>query len=114
MHMGTPPDVKAVDLFPELSEDIDRRISASEQRVKYWVIVGALANSVGLMAIAMPVIFYLGQISNQFESVLVEVKEAKQYAQMDVEHKREEMVWRITAEQWMISKGFIPPAGKSR
>lgn len=107
-------DVKATELFPELSDDINRRIAASETRIKYWVIMGILGNSIGLLTIALPLVFYLGQISTSFDSTVDEVKGIKQAAAGDGDWKRDQMVWRATAEQWMVTQGFIPPAGQIR
>lgn len=107
-------DVKATELFPELSDDINRRITASETRIKYWVIMGILGNTVGLLAIALPLVFYLGQISTSFDSTVEQVAETRRLAVVDGDWKRDQMIWRATAEQWMIAQGFIPPAGQAK
>ena len=41
---GRPPARAATDLFPELSDEIDRRDPHSEQRIKFWVMAGIVAN----------------------------------------------------------------------
>lgn len=44
------PQVRATDLFPELSDDIDRRIMHSETKIKLWVIGAVLANAMAATA----------------------------------------------------------------
>lgn len=49
-------------MSPILSDEIDRRIQHAEQRIKFWVISGVLANVLILISATVPTVFYLGQL----------------------------------------------------
>jgi len=105
-------EVLGIDLFPDLSAEIDRRILHSEQRIKYWVIAGVLAQLMTLVIAVIPVIFFLGQISRDISAATLKID--SQQAQMDRKNDlyelrfRERMMWQYSAEQWMRSKGYKP------
>lgn len=97
------------DLFPGLSEEIDRRIAYSEQRIKNWVLGGIIANVLVVAGAAIPMVFYLGQMSRDGAQALATIQvQQSQLAtiQNDVQKR---IIWETTAEQWMVSKGFSPP-----
>jgi len=58
-----PQNVRGIELFPDVSDEIDRRISHSEQRIKTWVLGGIAANLIVAILAAIPTIFYMGQTS---------------------------------------------------
>lgn|SRR5574338_903977 len=58
-----PQGVRGVDIFPDISDEIDRRIQHAEQRIKTWVLGGIAANLVVAILAAIPTIFYMGQVS---------------------------------------------------
>lgn len=96
-------------LFPELNEDIDRRISHSEQRIKYWVIFGVLVNFVALTMAAVPAVFFMGQVSQSASTIAASVsKQDTRFDGVQAEMTRQ-FIWRNAANQWMGSKGFVPP-----
>lgn len=70
-----PGPVRAVDIFPELSDELDRRIAHSEQRIKSWVIAGILANLMVAIMAAIPAIFYMGQISRDINQAMSQLKD---------------------------------------
>lgn len=101
--------MKASDLFPDIDEELDRRISFSELRIKNWIILGILGNIVTLVGAALPVIFYLGQMNATATQALDTIRQ--QQIQLDItrEWRAERMLWESSTEQWMISKGYVPP-----
>lgn len=113
MHLHEPEDVRAVDLFPDISEEMDRRVLHSEHRIKYWIVVGILANLITLILAAIPVVFYLGQMTTTASQALATIQQ--QQVQMDQmrQWREERMLWESSAEQWMISKGYVPPRSRN-
>jgi hypothetical protein len=55
-------------MIPELSEEIDRRIEHAEQRIKFWVVTGILANLAILVSATLPTVFYLGQLDSRLST----------------------------------------------
>lgn len=109
VHYHEPEQVHGVDLFPDISEEIDRRVVHSEHRIKYWIVVGILANLVTLILAAIPVVFYLGQMTTTATQALGTIRQ--QQVQLDAmrQWREDRIIWEISAEQWMKSKGFQPP-----
>lgn len=98
----------ATDLFPELSGDIDRRISHAEVRIKYWVMAGVLANLVALLGLAIPLTYYLGTLNAK--NAVATTDNVKQTERLDRHGQilQSEIVWQAYAESWMEQKGFKP------
>src|SRR5215204_1288607 len=62
--------LRALDLFPDLSDEIDRRITHSETRIKYWVLVGVVVNFLIAVGAAIPVIYASGTIASDIRTSL--------------------------------------------
>ena len=60
-------------MSPILSDEIDRRIQHAEQRIKFWVISGVLANLIILLIATVPTIFYLGQLDQTIKTAEIKV-----------------------------------------
>lgn len=92
-----------------LEEHIDARIaaaiSASESKLKLWVIGGVATQ---LLAV-LPIIFFLGGIYNTNATALEMLK--KQQTQMEERGRwmSERERWEQSVEQWAEPKGFAPP-----
>jgi len=102
--------VLGIELFPDLSEEIDRRIMHSETRIKYWVVGGVLVHLLTLAISVIPVVFYLGQISrdisdatNKVNALQVKSDESNTEAARWI---RDRMAWEASIEQWAASKGY--------
>lgn len=101
--------LNAFDVYPELSEEIDRRILHSETRIKYWVLGGVLANVATFALTAIPSVFYLGQLSTNLENATTLLSVQVQELQRIKEQQERRNSWEVAAEQWMIGQGFQPP-----
>lgn len=110
---GAVIPVVATELFPELTGEIDRRVAASEQRIKYWVLFGVLTNLLAILGLLIPAVFYLGQLSRDASAALVTIQEQKAAAGKDDDWRRRREIWESTAEQWMTGQGFQPPRRSS-
>lgn len=100
------------DLFPGLDDDIDRRVLASEHRIKYWVVCGILVNLVGVMAAAIPLIFYMGQVSRDAADAATTLDGVERRIEASEARINDRVLWESTAEQWMVSKGYLPPRSR--
>ena len=113
--MSDAPGAKllGMELFPDVSEEIDRRIKHSEQRIKYWVVGGIVVHMFTLLLALIPAVFYLGQISRDIseasKAVTEQKSELRAMTQESTSWRSERVIWESNAEQWMITKGFIPP-----
>lgn len=108
-------EVRATDLFPELSDEIDRRIMHSEQRIKYWVMGGIVANLLTLLVATIPMVFYLGQISRDVQTTVTTAGSSVVELKVRESWMRDRIIWEAAAEQWMESQGFkAPPAIRGR
>jgi Tfp pilus assembly protein PilN len=102
-----PHEVRGLDLFPEMSDEIDRRDSHLEQRIKFWVMAGVAANLLVAILAAIPVIFYMGQVSrdvsqmqNQITMLTANIKEHEVRIQ-------ENTIWRARMEERNQDEGRI-------
>lgn len=59
-------------MSPIMSDEIDRRIQHAEQRIKFWVISGVLANLLILIGATVPTVFYLGQLDHTMSQAQVQ------------------------------------------
>ncbi len=108
-HHHEPDDVLGTDLFPDISEEMDRRVNHSEHRIKYWIVVGILANLITLILAAIPVVFYLGQMTTTASQALATIQQQQVQLNEMRQWKEQRVLWETSAEQWMISKGYVPP-----
>lgn len=99
----TPPKLVPLptrmdELFPEWGEEVDRRIAASEIRIKFWIMCGILGNLVVVLIPAIMMIFYFGQVStniavtSQQMKLLTEAMKEQQAAQ------QETAIWRARVD----------------
>jgi hypothetical protein len=104
--------VKGVDLFPDLSDEIDRRIATSELRIKTWVMGGIVANLCTILVATVPMVFYLGQISRDIQTTVIATAANTGDIRATSQWTQDRMIWETSAQQWMMTKGFVPPARK--
>ena len=111
-----PQPVKATELFPELSADMDRRISHSETRLKFWVVGGVLANLIALAAIGLPMVYYAGQVVEQIETDRrVAAQEFVEGAERDAIlaargiWMQDRRAWELSVEPYLRELGWNPP-----
>lgn len=109
--MGAPGEVKGTELFPDISDEIDRRIVHSEQRIKSWVMGGILANLMILACTAVPSVFYLGQMSQNISQLVSTVNENKAKIAESDDWKRKREIWESSVEQFLKPQGYDPPKG---
>lgn len=107
----TPPNqpVKATELFPELSTDMDRRIGHAEMRLKFWVVAGILCNVVGGLAVGIPMIYYLGSLNSQFDSLITRADSQQAVQERQVRWMQEREIWENAVETHLVEDGFTPP-----
>lgn len=102
-----PKAIKAEDLFPDWGQDVDRRIAASEARIKFWVLGGVVTNLIVAIGAAIPIVFFMGQISRDIASS-VESQRALAVVQTDTSKWRQDrMIWEARVEAILINKGII-------
>lgn len=92
----------------DLHEDIDRRISHSEMRIKNWVIAGVLANLLVLIGIGAPLVYYLGSISAQSVMAITQLNATQTQLSTINEWIRRREIKDAAVEAWMQGKGFRP------
>lgn len=103
----TPETVRGNDLFPDISDEIDRRIIHSEQRIKTWVLAGIAANLIVAIIAAIPTIFYMGQISRDINQAIVKQAEMQtQNAKVQAWANRR-MIWETKVQAELATKGII-------
>lgn len=97
------------DAYPNLDEDIDRRIEHSEGRIKYWVIAGILVNVIALVGIGSPLVYYFGAMQAQSANTLQTIIATNQKLdELELRMRREELHTQII-DNWAAQKGFDPP-----
>ena len=106
---GPAPEIRARDLFPELDEDIDRRILHSETRIKYWVVAGVIANLVTLLLGGIPMVYYLGQMSEKMNMALVSNKLTTDVLAQRGDWMKEREIWESQIEGHL---DFHPSEGR--
>lgn len=106
-HMLLPPEqVHPDELFPEWGHDVDRRIAASESRIKFWILSGVITNLLVAVGAAIPLVFYMGQISRDIAAAVAsQEKTAISQAATD-NWMRDRMVWEARVESILEGKGL--------
>jgi len=100
---------KATDLFPDLDEDINRRINHAEVRIKYWVILGVLVNVIALVGLGAPLVYYLGTMQAQAGVAIANLSKTSD-AQLAMASEVQDNKYRTASvEQWAESQGYRPP-----
>jgi hypothetical protein len=92
------PHLRLEELYPEWSSEVDRRISASEVRIKFWVVGGALMNFIVAVGASIPLIFYMGQISTNISQSSADLKTQTSRLDTNADWVRERMVWEARIE----------------
>ena len=101
-----PEHIRAEDLFPDWGTDVDRRIAASEARIKFWVLGGVITNLVVAIGAAIPLVFFFGQISRDIAQTVVAQQASVISAEETVKWRQERMVWEARVESILESKGI--------
>ena len=96
-------------MFPEFSQDVDRRILHAETRIKSWVVGGILANVMALFMFCVPMVYYLGKMQAQFTTALAAVTDNSKALSNRREWIRDREMWEESVDRWGKSKGFNPP-----
>ena len=96
--MRALPHVRFEELYPEWGAEVDRRIAASEIRIKFWVVGGAMVNFLVAVGAAVPLIFYTGQISNSIQQSAVDLKTQSVRLDANADWVRDRMVWEARVE----------------
>jgi hypothetical protein len=92
-RISLSPEVRGSDLFPDVSDEIDRRISHSEQRIKTWVLAGVAANLLVAITAALPMIFYVGQISRDINQATSKQIELEARIAADDKWRNSRLIW---------------------
>lgn len=105
--------IRANDIFPDLDEDIDRRIAYSEQRIKSWVLAGIAINLLLAISAAIPTIFYMGQISSNINQSLQTQRDQQIELAARAKWINDRMIWEAKMEAWMNQRDGRPNALES-
>lgn len=92
------PGVRFEELYPEWSTEVDRRIAASEIRIKFWVVGGTLMNFIVAVGAAIPLIFYMGTISSSITQSSADIKAQSARLDTNTDWVRDRMVWEARVE----------------
>lgn len=92
------PAVRLEELYPEWSAEVDRRIAASEVRIKFWIVAGAMANFLVAVGAAIPLIFYMGQITQNIQQWSLDLKAQTERLDTNADWVRDRMVWEARVE----------------
>lgn len=92
------PHLRFEELYPDWSQEVDRRISASEIRIKFWVVGGALVNFLVAAGAAIPMIFYMGQISTSIQQSSTDIKTQTLRLDTNADWVRDRMIWEARVE----------------
>lgn len=98
MNGGILPPVRFEELYPEWSGEVDRRIAASEIRIKFWVVGGTLMNFIVAVGAAVPLIFYMGSISASITQSSSDIKAQTTRLDTNADWVRDRMVWEARVE----------------
>lgn len=105
--------VSGMDLFPDLADEIDRRVAHAEQRIKNWVLVGILTNFLMISLAAIPCVFYLGQLSHDATDALIRIQANRvelDALKIDRENRKIALAaWQSSVESYLIQHGWQPP-----
>lgn len=101
----SPSPVRGSDLFPDVSDEIDRRIEHSEQRIKTWVLAGVAANLLVAIMAALPMIFYMGQISRDINQSISQQAALQARIDNDDKWRSERMIWEARVEAQLAQRG---------
>jgi hypothetical protein len=98
--------LRALDVFPDLSDELDRRIGHSETRIKYWVLVGVITNFLIALSAAIPVIWVSANIAADIRGAM-----STQQAQAIELRAREKwmndrMIWEARVEAALAQKNI--------
>jgi hypothetical protein len=108
-RISLSPEVRGSDLFPDVSDEIDRRIAHSEQRIKTWVLAGVAANLLVAIMAALPMIFYVGQISRDINQSVAKQAELEAKIATDDKWRNSRLIWEARVESQLAEKGIIIP-----
>jgi hypothetical protein len=103
----TPGPIRGSELFPDVSDEIDRRIEHSEQRIKTWVLAGVAANLLVAIIAALPMIFYMGQISRDINQATIQQQALTQRLDKGEQWRNERMIWETRIEGRLYEKGIL-------
>lgn len=103
----TPGPIRGSELFPDVSDEIDRRIEHSEQRIKTWVLAGVAANLLVAIVAALPMIFYMGQISRDINQATINQASLQLRLDSDEKWRNERMIWETRIEAQLMQKGVV-------
>lgn len=62
--------------YDSYDADVNRRIEASESRIKYWVISGIVANLLAMMGVGIPMVYYLGTLNAQTTQAIADMNKS--------------------------------------
>ena len=99
------PHVRLEELYPEWSTEVDRRIMASEVRIKFWIVGGVLTNLLVAISAAVPLIFYVGQITQSIQQTSSSLKVQTDKLDTNAEWVRERMIWEARVESALERQG---------
>ncbi len=104
--LSEPSHVAATDLFPELSDEMDRRIAHEGTRIKFWVMAGICVNLLVAVGAAIPLVFSMGQISRDISSS-VSTQQA-QAIELVAQRKwmADRQIWEVRVESALQNRGI--------
>lgn len=107
--------VSAFELFPTLEEEVDRRITHSETRIKFWVISGVLANLIVLIGLGAPLVYYLGTMQAQATTAMTGLSQLTAEVEKRGSWMQEREMWEARVEAKLEAQGVaIPSRGTYR
>ena len=104
-----PTTLKAIDLFPGLDSDIDRRIAAAETRLKFWIVMGVLTNLLIGLSVAIPLLITGTRLITELEASMD--LSLRQNATLSARGRwmDERMEWENSAEPYLDELGWKRP-----
>lgn len=115
--MSRPPLIlpaRLEELFPDWSNEVDRRIASAEVRIKFWVVGGAMVNGIIAACAAIPMIFYMGQITASIQQATTQLKAQDIRVSANTEWIRDRMVWEARVEAALASQHIVVSEGNPR
>lgn len=90
--------------------DVNRRIEASETRIKNWVLVGIAANLLAGMGMGIPMVYYLGTLNAQTTQAIAQMNKSVEGAEL-MSKRLDRIEWRQRAvlQHLKQTEQFEPP-----
>lgn len=91
------------------STELDRRISHAEQRLKYWIVSGIVANCLIIAGAAVSLAYSAGEMASSLqESISAATIHERTLRERGI-WMQERIIWEDSVETFLESKGYVRP-----